>query len=93
MLSLRGGSSQQCTKQPLCDKNGNVLLWNGEIFSSDLVIVKDDENDAQILLNKLGQSNNNHEDFLFKIFESIKGPYAFIFYEKKRTVFILVETS
>ena len=82
---MRGGRNRQVTKQPLIDsQNGNILLWNGEIFSSDLVNVNDDENDGQNLLNKLSESTNQDiEIFLFKIFESIKGPYAFVFYEAK----------
>jgi asparagine synthetase B (glutamine-hydrolysing) len=85
VLSLRGGRNRQVTKQPLIDsKTGNILLWNGEIFQSDLVTVNDDENDGQNLLNKLNEStSDDNEKFLLKTFESIQGPYAFVFYEAR----------
>ncbi len=83
VLSLRGGRYRQVTKQPLIDsQNGNILLWNGEIFKSDLVNVNDDENDGQNLLNKLSECNDL-DVYLFKIFESIQGPYAFVFFDVK----------
>jgi asparagine synthetase B (glutamine-hydrolysing) len=81
VLSLRGGggNNKQVTQQPLVDPtNGNILLWNGEIFASSLVPVNADENDGQNLLFKLGETSD-----LLSVFESIKGPYAFVFYEKK----------
>lgn len=78
VLSLRGGDQAQVTTQPLVDEtNGNILLWNGEIFSSDLVQINEHENDGFKLLNKLKDSNE-----LFRVFESLKGPYAFVFFEK-----------
>ncbi|RNA31282.1 asparagine synthetase domain-containing 1 [Brachionus plicatilis] len=78
VLSLRGGSEHQVTVQPLkCATTGNILLWNGEIFQSNMVTVEKNDNDAANLLQSL-----SNDDF-FKLIESIKGPYGFVFYEKK----------
>ena len=80
VLSLRGGPNAQITTQPLtCPRTGNILQWNGEIFSSDLVKVGLDENDSIKLFEKL---NENKADLL-RIIESIKGPFAFLFYERR----------
>ncbi|KAH7445277.1 hypothetical protein KP509_01G000200 [Ceratopteris richardii] len=49
-LQLRG-REQIC--QPLKDQNGNVLIYNGEIF--DGPAIKSDENDARVLLSLLGK--------------------------------------
>ena len=77
VLSLRGNLNHQVTIQPLrCAKTGNILLWNGEIFQSSLVEVKNDENDAATLLQALSQND------LLKVAESIKGPFGFVFYKK-----------
>ena len=51
VLWLRGGNM---TKQPLVDSDGNVLLWNGDIFEGD--ILKNDVchlSDTEILGKKL----------------------------------------
>ncbi len=80
VLSLRGGPQEQITVQPLvCNLTGNILLWNGEIFESDQVNVGLDENDSMKLFSKLNEINSDY----LKIFESIKGPYAFVFYDKR----------
>ncbi len=80
VLSLRGGPNEQITVQPLvCNTTGNTLLWNGEIFGSDQVNVGLDENDSMKLFEKLNEPGLD----LLKVFESIKGPYAFVFYEKQ----------
>ena len=82
VLSLRGNIQDQVTTQPLIDAHtDNILLWNGEIFASDLVRVGDDENDGHKLLQELSATSFSQEH-LFRVFEAIKGPYAFVFYEK-----------
>lgn len=83
VLSLRGNQQSQVTIQPMiCPLTGNVLLWNGEIFSSELVSVNDHENDGTRLFEIL--NNTNQEDSaILKVFESIKGPYAFVYYVSK----------
>lgn len=85
VLSLRGSSQIQVTKQPLVDaSSGNILLWNGELFASDLIEVNSDENDAQKILEKLCDNfDSKSEKEILAILESIKGPFGFVFYEKK----------
>ncbi|CAF0766949.1 unnamed protein product [Brachionus calyciflorus] len=78
VLSLRGSQEHQVTQQPFrCEKTGNILLWNGEIFASHLINVSKNENDGT----KFFESLSYHS--LFNLIESIKGPYAFLFYDKK----------
>jgi asparagine synthetase B (glutamine-hydrolysing) len=85
VLSLRGNSHSQITVQPLeCPETGNILLWNGEIFSSELFTVNDHENDGSKLFQVLNaKSEEVEEDRLFKTFESIGGPYAFVYYVRR----------
>ncbi len=81
VLSLRGSKASQVTKQPLHDQqNGNLLLWNGELFASDLIKVEPNENDGFKIFLKLNESNTQ-KDILHTL-ESIKGPFAFVYYEK-----------
>jgi asparagine synthetase B (glutamine-hydrolysing) len=97
VLSLRGGvQTRQVTEQPLVDDNtGNVLLWNGEIFASECIYMTPDQNDTQALLAELSRPTNsdshkcNIEEssdeqtrLMLHVIQSIKGPYAFIFYHK-----------
>ncbi len=88
VLSLRGNSQSQVTKQPLEDdlhSSGNILLWNGELFSSEknFVQVESHENDGLKILHKLSENfEKKTERDILNVFESIKGPFAFIFYEK-----------
>lgn len=88
VLSLRGGDSAQITKQPLIDsKSNNILLWNGELFSSDLIQVDQNENDGFKILQKLSDNyeQKTKKDCL-QILESIKGPFAFVFYEHRTSM-------
>ena len=84
VLSLRGGAhTTQVTEQPLVDAHtGNILLWNGEIFASDRLHVASDQNDTQALLAELSKHTSvvEAEQRLLSLVESIKGPYAFVFY-------------
>ncbi len=85
VLSLRGSDSSQITKQPLIEKiSGNLLLWNGELFASDLIQVNSNENDGFKILLKLSENyESKSEKDILEILESIKGPFAFVFYENK----------
>jgi len=90
VLSLRGGSKSQVTAQPLSDAtSGNILMWNGEIFGSDLFCVGNDENDAQRLLEELSKEDTTtttttdptiETNRILNIVKSVRGPYAFLFY-------------
>ncbi|KAJ8305594.1 hypothetical protein KUTeg_016139 [Tegillarca granosa] len=92
VLHLRG----QVTPQPLSDPEGNVLLWNGEIFGgielqrkhvvinlgnkSDITQVKEEENDTEILLKLLSQSSV--ASHIINTTSLIQGPWAFIYWQK-----------
>ena len=80
VLSLRGIN---VVKQPINDEiHRNYLLWNGEIFSSNLISVASNENDGLKLYEYLSKTQNEEE--IFEILSSIKGPYAFLYYDFKR---------
>ncbi len=80
VLSLRG---IDVVKQPINDEiYRNYLLWNGEIFSSNIVNVNSNENDGLKLYECLSKTQNEEE--LFEVLSSIKGPYAFLYYDFKR---------
>ena len=82
VLSLRGIN---VCKQPITDEiYRNYLLWNGEIFSSDLVNVNSNENDGLKLYECLSKCQN--EDDIFEIISSIKGPYAFLYFDFNRKI-------
>ncbi|ORY88988.1 asparagine synthase-domain-containing protein [Leucosporidium creatinivorum] len=73
ILHMRG---KQVTVQPFTAPNGDVFLWNGEIF--DGVEVAPTENDGAALFALLlreGPSN------FFAAIRNVEGPYAFIYYQ------------
>jgi asparagine synthetase B (glutamine-hydrolysing) len=73
VLSLR---SHQVVSQPLIDKNGSVLCWNGEAWS-----FKDKDitgNDTDAVSSRLQQAIS-HEDII-SVFSAIRGPYACVYY-------------
>ena len=76
VLHLRGTC---VTIQPILSSTGNILMWNGEVF--DGLDVSESENDTKVLLNSLDSCID--ESSILKTFESIKGPYAFVFYSEK----------
>eukprot|EP00026_Physarum_polycephalum_P004006 Phypoly_transcript_04023.p1 GENE.Phypoly_transcript_04023~~Phypoly_transcript_04023.p1 ORF type:complete len:548 (+),score=71.01 Phypoly_transcript_04023:131-1774(+) len=72
VLFVRG---TEPTPQPYGDEKGNLLLWNGEIFSG--IDVLPNENDTRVLFNTLvAQGDNSVMDTLSKI----QGPWAFAFW-------------
>ena len=76
VLSLRG--NQKIVKQPISDGE-HIFLWNGEIWSSDLIEFDGkSENDGLALFKKLQQAQT--EDRVLQLFSSIKGPFSFVFY-------------
>jgi asparagine synthetase B (glutamine-hydrolysing) len=84
VLSLRGSSRAQVTPQPLHDTaSGNLLLWNGEIFASDLISVDTNENDGQRLLDELSKTTSSNRNDLISLMGSVRGPYAFVFYDNR----------
>ncbi|XP_066929037.1 asparagine synthetase domain-containing protein 1-like [Clytia hemisphaerica] len=84
VLHLRGES---VTKQPLINSNGDVLLWNGEIFGG--LDVGLHENDTEILMRHLTAISQEMlenvepaEKNMADLFTKIQGPWAFVFYQK-----------
>ncbi|KAE8580122.1 hypothetical protein XENTR_v10024314 [Xenopus tropicalis] len=73
VLHLRG----PLTPQPLKDKNGNVFLWNGELFGG--IEVPYAENDTQIMFQHLSKCDD--ESKIMSLFAKVKGPWAFIYYQ------------
>ncbi|XP_078408013.1 asparagine synthetase domain-containing protein 1 [Cetorhinus maximus] len=63
--------------QPMQDTQGNLLLWNGEVFGG--IEIGPDGNDTQIILQHL--SSCKSEESLLSVFSSIQGPWAFIYYQ------------
>lgn len=62
--------------QPVTSKSGEILLWNGDVFRTDLDL-EEDENDAKEIARLLGQTDD--ED-IPKIFSRIEGPFAFVYF-------------
>ncbi|KAM3917051.1 asparagine synthetase domain-containing protein 1 [Leptodactylus fuscus] len=75
VLHLRG----ELTPQPLQDSNGNIFLWNGEVF--DGVDVPDTDNDTQVMFQHITSCDNDQD--ILSLFSKIHGPWAFIYYQKK----------
>lgn len=74
VLHMRG----LLTPQPLEDAAGNVLEWNGEIFSG--LPVGPEENDTAVLSRRLSSCGGPSE--VLAVLSAIRGPWAFIYYQK-----------
>ena len=75
VLWLRGKCPQS---QPLIDRNGGILLWNGDVFGG--FDVTGEECDTMVLSEKLSHPNTNIPELM----SNIQGPYAFIYYQTAR---------
>lgn len=62
-------------EQPTIDSAGNILLWNGDIFSGNLA--QDNACDTNVLLSALKSSLN-----VSSVFQEIQGPYSFVYFQK-----------
>lgn len=74
VLHMRG----LLTPQPLEDDAGNVLEWNGEIFSG--LPVGPQENDTAVFSQRLSSCGGPSE--ILALLSAIQGPWAFIYYQK-----------
>lgn len=74
VLHMRG----LLTPQPLEDDAGNVLEWNGEIFSG--LPVGLEENDTDVFSQRLLSCGGPSE--ILALLSAIRGPWAFIYYQK-----------
>ncbi|XP_076294578.1 asparagine synthetase domain-containing protein 1 [Lasioglossum baleicum] len=61
--------------QPVVDSFGNILLWNGDVFSGTLA--QDNICDTDAILHSLQSSTN-----VMSVFQEIHGPYSFIYFQK-----------
>ncbi|XP_074094165.1 asparagine synthetase domain-containing protein 1 isoform X2 [Cotesia typhae] len=61
--------------QPCVDDEGNILLWNGDIFSGPLKI--ENKSDTSALLTHLKLSKN-----ILETINLIEGPFSLIYYQK-----------
>ncbi|XP_038056294.1 asparagine synthetase domain-containing protein 1-like isoform X2 [Patiria miniata] len=68
------------TPQPLEDLDGNVLLWNGEIFGG--IQVDSDNNDGDLLLTMLQPCQSGQE--ILSVLSQIKGPWSFIYWQESQ---------
>ncbi|XP_034939920.1 asparagine synthetase domain-containing protein CG17486 [Chelonus insularis] len=64
------------TLQPCVDEEGNILLWNGDIFTG--ILASNDDCDTLTLSTKLKSQNN-----VYQTLSHIEGPYSFIYFQKK----------
>jgi len=71
VLFIRGKG----TKQPLEDSNGNILMWNGEIFGG--LSIPTSENDTSALMKELSESKD-----IVSVMQSIQGPWGFTYFQK-----------
>jgi len=85
VLALRGA---QVTEQPLVDeKSGSMLCWNGEAWRlrEDTVPGNDSQVVFQVLLEACKaaalMSSASAIDQIVSVLSSIRGPYAFVFYD------------
>ncbi|EFA78384.1 hypothetical protein PPL_09035 [Heterostelium album PN500] len=87
VLGMRG----DLTVQPQHDINGNILMWNGELFDGYHIGVH--QNDTEFLLHLLNQADSSSSssssesdgisnDTFVQLFLKIKGPFAFVYWNK-----------
>ncbi|KAM0790810.1 hypothetical protein ACM66B_004656 [Microbotryomycetes sp. NB124-2] len=73
VLHMRG---EHVTVQPFRADNGDVFLWNGEVF--DGLEVQSHENDGQILFDLIQREGPSN---FFACMRNIEGPYSFVYYQ------------
>ncbi|KAF3695154.1 Asparagine synthetase domain-containing protein 1 [Channa argus] len=74
VLHMRG----LLTPQPVEDDNGNVLVWNGEIFGGLPVMPK--ENDTAVVSQCLSSCSSPSQ--ILSILSTVRGPWGFVYYQK-----------
>lgn len=77
VLHLRGAA---LTAQPVVDSEGNVLLWNGEVFGQAQDEIGTISSDTDWVVEKLRHGRTGPE--LVCILSQIEGPWALIYYHK-----------
>lgn len=79
VLHLRGENDSP-TQQPVRDNEGNILVWNGEVFGGKIE-VKERENDTAVILRELGKCETKASVLL--LLEEVQGPFSFIYFQKR----------
>ncbi|XP_070195936.1 asparagine synthetase domain-containing protein 1-like isoform X2 [Littorina saxatilis] len=74
VLHLRGCM----TPQPVSNDDGDLLLWNGEIFGG--IEVAAGENDTKVLFNRLGACRGEQE--ILTTLQCVQGPWALIYWQE-----------
>ncbi|KAK3856966.1 hypothetical protein Pcinc_036749 [Petrolisthes cinctipes] len=74
VLWLQGSSPHT---QPIIDRHGNMLLWNGDVLHGHQIPVE--MSDTKYLSDQL--SNIDDENQLLSLLSDIKGPWSFIYYQ------------
>ncbi|CAF3347836.1 unnamed protein product [Rotaria sp. Silwood1] len=77
VLALRGYKQQQ----PFIDEDGNILLYNGEIYEGSLQI-KPDDNDGVLLSHHLKQCSNDID--ICNLISTLEGCFAFIYFQFRK---------
>ncbi|EFJ36720.1 hypothetical protein SELMODRAFT_76505 [Selaginella moellendorffii] len=73
-LQLRG-SHRVC--QPLRDSDGNILVYNGEVFGGLEVLPS--QNDTEVLLERLGRCDSSFG--VCQALSQVRGPWAVIYFQ------------
>lgn len=82
VLHIQG---DQIVQQPVVDNDGNILLWNGEVFdglnhpvgTSDTLLV------SQRLQELVRNENKSIMESVIECFSPIKGPYSFLYFHNE----------
>lgn len=74
VLHMRG----LLTPQPVQDRSGNILVWNGEIFGGLPLIPE--ENDTAVVSERLSSCNSPSE--ILSVLSTLRGPWGFVYYQK-----------
>lgn len=83
VLHIQGETSAE---QPCVDTEGNVLLWNGEVFGG--LPLERGQSDTlaisallgQISRNYVGGSKDHYLEEIVRVMSRVHGPYAFVYY-------------
>jgi asparagine synthetase B (glutamine-hydrolysing) len=74
VLHLRG----DLRPQPVWERDGPILAWNGEIYAFDKTPVQDNRSDTQLLYQLLQSCDS--EEALLSALSSLRGPWAFVLF-------------
>ncbi|KAM8855554.1 asparagine synthetase domain-containing protein 1 isoform 1-T3 [Spinachia spinachia] len=74
VLHMRG----LLTPQPVQDRAGNALVWNGEIFGG--LPLMPEENDTAVVSERLSSCDSQSE--ILSVLSAARGPWGFVYYQK-----------